>query len=261
MTKGIDVSKWQGNIDFAKVKASGIDFVMIKCGENCKIATNFETNYKKAKASGLNVGAYYFAQAKTEAQARKEAEHCLTLLKGKTFEYPIAYDIEDTRIAELGKAKISAIAKAFCETMEKNGYFVMIYSNLYWLNNFYTDDVLKKYAIWIAQYNKKCTWNGTYGIWQYSSTGKVNGISGNVDMNYSYIDYSQIIKNVGLNGFGKKAEPKNVTYTVKSGDTLSSIAYKHNTTVNNLVKLNRNKYPTLYFNKNLIKVGWKLKIN
>lgn len=279
--KGIDVSKWQSRtIDFAKVKSSGIKFVMIRIGsgygQKFCLDPMFVKHYNGAKKAGLKVGCYFYSYAYTPERAKAEAKEVLAVIKDYNFDYPICYDIEEKRQEKLGKTKISAMADAFLGEIEKAGYYAMLYSNKYWLSNFFTADILKKYDVWIAQYNNKVTWTGSYGIWQYSSTGHVNGVTGNVDMNIAYKDYATIIKNAGLNGFKKASTTvvaskpktdskpttvaKSNTYTVKKGDTLSGIASKNNTTVANLVKLNRLKYPSLIFNKNLIKVGWVLKV-
>lgn len=276
--KGIDVSRYQGAIDFKKVKASGISFVMLRCGSAynhtaCKDKC-FETFYKQAKEAGLNVGVYFFSYATTVAQAKEEAKWCLDMIKGKTFEYPIACDMEADCTAKTGKTNCSAMCDAFCSELEKNGYFAMLYSNKYWLTSLFNADVYKKYAIWIAQYNNKVTWDGKYTIWQYTSKASIPGVKGNCDANICTVDYPSIIKKAGLNGFKKPTtttvttnpktenKPTSVanTYTVKKGDTLSGIASKNKTTVANLVKLNRLKYPSLILNKNLIKVGWVLKV-
>ena len=208
--KGIDVSRYQGSIDFNKVKASGIEFVMIRCGTGynqkaCK-DVKFETYYKQAKAAGLKVGTYFYSYALTENQARLEASWVLNWIKGKTFEYPVVYDMEERSQAKLGKTKISAVATAFCSTVEKAGYYVAIYSSKSWVESYYTADVLNKYDLWMAQWTSKCTYVGDYGMWQYTSDGTVPGINGRVDCNISYRDYPTIIKKAGLNGF-KKATP------------------------------------------------------
>ena len=204
--KGIDVSKWQGEINWSKVKNAGIQFAMIRAtfgwGEykdKC-----FEYNYKNAKEVGIAVGAYHYSYATTPEEAIKEADWCYSVIKGKKFEYPIAYDMEENKIASLGKEKVSAIAKAFCERMESYGYYVCIYANLYWLNNFFTDEIFQKYDIWLAQWTDKPTFKKPYGIWQKSSKGKVDGIDTNVDLNESYKNYPSIMKYNGLNGYGKE---------------------------------------------------------
>ncbi len=212
--KGIDVSKWQGTIDWAKVKASGIQFAMLRSsfgwGKTQK-DSYFEKNYQNAKAVGMPIGAYHYSYATTPEEAIKEAEFCLSVLKGKTFEYPIAFDMEENKVAALGKAKVSAIAEAFCSKMEENGYYVMIYANLHWFNNYFTEDIFKKYDVWLAQWSSKITLGRDVGIWQTTSKGSVNGIKGNVDMDISYKNYPSIIKNAGLNGFSSVKKPENTT--------------------------------------------------
>ncbi len=208
MSKGIDVSKHQGAIDWQKVKASGVDFAMIRAGygryDNQKDEC-FEENYKNAKQAGVKVGAYLYSYAKSVDDAKKEAETFLKWISGKQFEYPVAFDVEEKTQSDKGKQFVSDIIGAFCETVEKVGYYVCIYANKYWLDNFVDDDCKKKYDVWLAQWAEKATYAGNYGIWQYSSQGSVDGISGRSDMDESYKDYYSIMKNKGLNGFSASA--------------------------------------------------------
>lgn len=211
--KGIDVSRYQSTIDWKKVKADGVQFAMLRCGTGYNGGskdTKFEQNYKNAREQGIFLGAYYYTYAKTVERAKKDADLVIEWLKGKKFEYPIVFDIEDKTQANLGKAKISAIIKAFCEKVEKAGYYVMVYANKDWLENRIDEDVKTKYDTWLAQWTEKPTYKGNYGIWQYTSKGKVNGISGNVDMDISYKNYPAIMKANGLNGY-----TKNTAQTVK----------------------------------------------
>lgn len=204
--KGIDVSKWQGDIEWAKVKADGVQFAMLRCGTGAKGGSKdkfFEQNYKQAREHGIFLGAYYYTYAKTVDQAKRDADNVLEWIKGKKFEYPIVFDIEDSTQANLGKTKISAIIKAFCEKIEKAGYYVMVYANKDWLENRIDEEVKTKYDVWLAQWTNKPTYKGNYGVWQYTSKGKVNGISGNVDMDISYKNYPAIMKASGLNGYTK----------------------------------------------------------
>lgn len=282
MVHGIDVSQWQGsNIDFNKVKAAGINFVIIRAGYGGSITQKdpyFESNYKKAKAAGLNVGAYWYSYADSAADAKTEATVCMQCIKGKTFEYPIFFDLEERKQFNKGRAFCSSLVTAFCDTLEKAGYFTGLYMSRSPLTEYITNDVAKKYTLWVAEYGGKLNYNGDYGIWQNSSTWRVNGIAGNVDHNYSYVDYPSIIKKGGYNGFEKsksksdgegekkKTEPKKttpkkdgekkktVTYTVKKGDTLTVIAAKYKTTVAKIVKDNNIKNPDLIY------AGQKLKI-
>lgn len=208
MSKGIDVSKHQGTIDWQKVKASGVDFAMIRAGygryDNQKDEC-FEENYKNAKQAGVKVGAYHYSYAKSADDAKKEAETFIKWISGKQFEYPVAFDVEEKAQSDKGKQFVSDIIRAFCETVEKAGYYVCIYANKYWLDNFVDDDCKKKYDVWLAQWAEKATYAGNYGIWQYSSQGSIDGISGRSDMDESYKDYYSIMKNKGLNGFSAPA--------------------------------------------------------
>lgn len=205
--KGIDVSHWQGNIDWSKVKAAGIQFAIIKAGgsdDGFYTDSKWEANYKGAKANGIAVGAYYFVGPKCvdTASGKADAERFIQLLKGKQLEYPVFMDNEAQPAS--AKAGITEATIAFCETMEAAGYFVGIYGSTdSGFRERMDDSKLTAYTHWVAQYASKCTYAGSYGIWQYSSTGRVSGISGNVDMDLSYVDYPSTIKGGGFNGYAK----------------------------------------------------------
>ena len=202
--KGIDVSVWQGDIDFYKVKKSGIDFVIIRAGYgNGNKDKWFEENYRKAKAAGLDAGAYWYSYAASVSDAFDEALSAAKVLKGKTFEYPIYFDIEEQKQISKGQDFCSSLISTFCSKMETLGYFAGFYTSLSAAMHAVSPAVRKRYAFWIAQWNDRCTYDGTYGLWQYSSKGSVEGISGRVDMDYAYIDYPSIIKKSGLNGYMK----------------------------------------------------------
>ena len=190
--KGIDVRKHNGTIDWAKVKAAGVQFAMLRAGygryDNQK-DERFEANYKGATAAGIPVGAYHYSYATTAEQAKQEAEVFLGWIKGKTLTYPVAFDIEDKKQANLGVSVISDIIRAFCETVEAAGYYVVVYANKDWLTNRIDADCKSRYDIWLAQWTSEPTYTGSFGLWQYSSKGSVDGVSGNVDMNIAYKDY------------------------------------------------------------------------
>ena len=206
--KGIDVSHWQGTIDWNKVKKAGIEFAIIKAGGSDAgfyTDSKWEANYKGAKAAGIPIGAYYFVgkDCVTAAAGKADAERFLQILKGKQLEYPVYMDNEAQPAS--AKAGITEATIAFCETMEDAGYFVGIYgSAVSGFKERMDDTKLTPYAHWVAQYASKCSYKGDYGIWQYSSKGSVDGISGNVDMDYAYVDYPAIIQNGGFNGFTVK---------------------------------------------------------
>lgn len=215
MSKGIDVSMWQGNVDFSKVKAAGYDFVIIRCnnwdnGLNCVVVDPyFEQNYARAKAAGLAVGVYYYTWQSSVLGARKDAELCLELIRGKQFEYPIYFDLEWQKAFAQGRSVCSAMVETFCKTLEEAGYFVGLYISRSPLQDYITPEVAKRYVLWIAEYGVNAPrYNGEYGMWQYSSTGSVPGVSGSTDLDECYIDYPEIIKACGLNGFPKQTEPE-----------------------------------------------------
>lgn len=228
--KGIDVSKWQGRIDWSLVKNDGIQFAMIRSTFGWGKGSEdflFETNYENAKKVDMPVGVYHYSYARTPEEAVKEAEYCYSVIKGKTFEYPVAYDMEEAGVASLGKERISAIAKAFCEKMESYGYYVCIYANKHWLDNYFDDEIFEKYDIWLAQWTTKPTFEKVYGIWQKSSKGRVAGINGYVDLNEAYKHYPSIMKYNGLNGYKKtqtkpqKEQKKPVKKVYKAGDKIT----------------------------------------
>lgn len=209
MKHGIDISQWQGgNIDFNKVKAAGVDFVIIRAGYGRYINQKdpyFEQNYKRAKAAGLNVGAYWYSYANNMTDAIAEAKTCLEAIKGKTFEYPIFFDLEEKAQFNKGAAFCSSLVTAFCTEIEKAGYFAGLYISRSPLTQYITADVAARYALWVAEYGANLNYNGNVGIWQNTSSWRVAGVNGNVDHDYSYIDYPKIIKDGGFNGYKKPA--------------------------------------------------------
>ena len=193
--KGIDVSSFQGKPDWTKVKNSGIKFAILRIHQKSGIDTSFEHNYKGCKSNGILIGGYKYSYALTPAQAIDEAEDVLSVLGGRGLDFPVFYDLEWSQQRSLGKQAIENIAVAFLTRIKKAGYKVGIYCNLDWYNNVLTD-ALKQYDCWIARY--PASDNGSVqerlrpnvGVgWQYSSKGKVSGISGNVDMDVFYTDY------------------------------------------------------------------------
>ena len=224
--KGIDVSGWQENIDWAKVKADGIKFAILRCGWGQDVTKQddsyFEKNVKGCEANGIPYGVYLYSYADTTEKAKSELAHLLRLLKGKKPSFPVYYDLEDAVTAKCSKAKILEFAKIVINGLEAAGYWAGIYANLNWFRNYLTDPWYDTKAKWIAQYASKCTYEKTYGMWQYSSSGKVKGISGNVDMNICYSDYPTYIKTNGLNGW-KVADKKT---TVKPLEKPSDILKK-----------------------------------
>ena len=207
LSNGIDLSRHNGSIDWAKVKA---DFVILRAGYG-KVAKQkddrFEEYYAGAKAHGIHVGAYWYSYAMDEDEARQEADVFLATIKGKQFEYPVFYDVEESKQFELGKEKLSAIIRAFLERVEAAGYFVGLYGSASSLVTHTENDIKEKYTIWLAHWTESANYSGAYGIWQHSCKGKVDGISGDVDLDKCYVDYPERIKAKGLNGYGTTPTP------------------------------------------------------
>ncbi len=208
--KGIDVSVHNGKIDWQKVKADGIEFAILRAGYG-KLASQkdqkFEQNYKNAKAVNLPVGAYWYSYAMNENEARQEADVFLSVIKGKQFEMPVYFDLEEKKQFDLGKEKVSAIMRAFLKRVESAGYFVGLYGSASSLTTHTADDIKSRYTIWLAHWVDETNYSGAYGIWQHSEKGKITGISGNVDLDIGYKDFPTIIKAKGLNGYGKEPNP------------------------------------------------------
>lgn len=192
---GIDVSKWNQNIDWNKVKEAGVQFVIIRCGyRGSKTGVlvedpYFRQNIKGAKEAGLKVGVYFFTQAINQAEAVEEASMVLSLTEGYELDYPIFIDTEGSggRADTLDAVTRTAVCEAFCETVEQAGQEAGVYASRNWYYNNVDDDVLSRYTIWVAEYRKEPLYTGRYDIWQYTSSGQIDGINGRVDLNLSYI--------------------------------------------------------------------------
>lgn len=194
---GIDVSKWNGDIDWDKVKADGVEFVMIRCGYRGS-ATGalvedpaFLANIRGAKKAGLKVGVYFFTQAINEVEAVEEASMVIALCDGYELDYPVIIDSEgaggDGRADSLDAETRTKVCMAFCETIENAGYEPGVYASRSWYNANLEVEELDKYRIWLAEYRSTPLYSGYYDMWQYTSKGKIDGIEGNVDLNISYM--------------------------------------------------------------------------
>ena len=195
---GIDVSKWNGTIDWNAVKNSGISFVIIRCGYRGSATgvlvedPKFESYIKGATKAGLKVGLYFFSQAISEKEAVEEASMAISLAKDYKISYPIYIDTEWTsggRANSLSKETRTAVCKAFCETIKSAGYTPGVYACKSWYQDSLNVSTLNGYKIWLAQYASQPTYSNRYDMWQYTDKGKVNGITTNVDMNISYSGY------------------------------------------------------------------------
>ena len=205
---GIDVSKWQGDFDFAKAKSEGVKFAILRGAYSTSKDVKFEQYYNACKALNLPVGVYHYSMAKSVSEARTEANFLIkNVLKGKQFEYPIYMDVEDKVQKALGKDLLTDIVITFCDTLEKAGYYVGIYSSASFFRTYMHESKLERFDKWIAQWTKSCTYKGEYGMWQFGGeTNKIrsNKIAGvTCDQNYAYNDYPKIIKEKRLNGYNK----------------------------------------------------------
>lgn len=190
---GIDVSKWQGEIDWKAVKAAGVEFAMLRIGYQTdydgtyEVDPYFEANIKAAKEAGVPVGVYFYSYAKNTKQAKEQADWVIEHLKGNTLDLPIAYDWESwNSFNKTGMSfyTLNQCANVFLKSLEEAGYKGMLYSSKNYLETMWYPS---KYDIWLAQYNTRVTYEGEYTIWQMSDAGKVDGIKGDVDLDILYL--------------------------------------------------------------------------
>ena len=190
VARGIDVSNFQGTIDWNQVKAAGIEFAILKVGPVYgKPDSTFERNATECERLGIPYGVYYYSYARSVADANKEADRTLAWLGGHHPLLPVYYDLEDNYILQdpnFSKDRLAQIAQTFCNRMEAVGFKSGVYANLNWFNNYLNSPSLSGYDHWIAQYNWRCDYAVSYSFWQYSSRGNVPGINGSCDMNYCF---------------------------------------------------------------------------
>ena len=218
----IDISKWQGKVDFEKIKKAGIFGVILRCGSSANIFTvdpTFNENYANAKKAGLKVGCYFFSYDNTVGEAEESAKRVANILNGKQFELPVFYDFENATDIQkrMTVADVQNVVRRFCKILENKGYFVGVYSYASLLETKLNyKELAKEFALWVADYRESANMEivNHSCMWQYTSKGRVDGVQGNVDMNYLYRDFAEI-ESLGFNGFNKL---KTFTATVSSGD-------------------------------------------
>ncbi len=192
ISRGIDVSYWQQEIDWEKVRQDDVEFVMLGTRFRGEIDPYFRANADGAHNAGIKLGAYIYSYATTVEMAEQEADFVLDLIKDYPISYPVAFDAEDSgTLGTLSPSQVSEIINAFCRKIEDAGYHPMVYANENWLSN-KIDLSMIDYDIWVARYNVMYTYNDP-SMWQATSTGSVNGIKGNVDINFLFSDYSRVI--------------------------------------------------------------------
>ncbi len=208
--KGIDVSYHNGEINFTKVK-SQIDFVIMRAGYGNSIDSkevNFDLYYEDAKKNNIPVGTYWYCYATKPDEALLEAKAFMEKVKGKKFEFPVYYDVEEESILDTGAENVNALITTFCGELDKNGYYCGLYSSSNYLINLISEEIKHKYAIWVAHWGvDKPSYEGPWGIWQYTSDGNMDGVeSERLDFDLAIINYEPIIKFLGKNGYDKNSE-------------------------------------------------------
>jgi len=249
LAKGIDVSRWQGTIDWNKVKAAGIDFAIIRAGYceyggSLVVDKQFTANMDGAAKAGVPVGAYIFSYAKTASAGTIAAQEMAKALSGYALSLPVFFDMEDSSAVAysgMGKSENAAIANAFLAAIQEAGYTPGFYSYKSFLENNIVD-IMGGTDIWVAQWGNSCTYKGDYAIWQNSATGSVDGISGAVDTNICTKEYGDAAKPSAPADPPKvdpgKADADFIEYRVVKNDTLTGIAAKHGVPLSLVIKAN-----------------------
>ena len=258
MYRGIDVSQWQGDIDWVQVKNSGVDFAIIRTGYgrsgDNQIDNKFHQNIENAKLAGVMVGAYHYSYAESVEDAKKEAKFCLSIIKscGLSLDLPVYFDIEDASIANKHNRDIRTnMCISFCSEIEKAGFSAGVYANKNWFDNYLNYNELKKrYTIWLAHYGVDSP-SLDCDIWQFTSKANVVGIKTDVDKNYMYRD---MIKKNKDNLSDANITNKEISYTVLNGDNLSLIASKYNMSWQTLAAANNIENPNLIYPGQVIKI-------
>ena len=236
VAEGLDISEHQAGINLQKIKDAGFDYVIIRAGVKLNAGSNrkdynFEDFYAQARKVGLDVGTYYYSQAKSVSEAKEEANCFLQYIKGKTFEYPVYLDFESSSVRDAigsSSSKATEICYAFMDTMRDAGYLVGLYGYASWFDPGYSgwmassldNNIGKKYEFWMANYfnnmlpenTKTQNYKNKYGMYQYTSSKTISGWSGKLDHNVCYKDYPAIVKQYGFNGY----EPGGAVTTEKA---------------------------------------------
>ena len=210
LARGIDVSRWQGEINWSQVAADDVSFVMLGTRSKGAVDPYFHRNIQQASAAGVKVGVYIYSLAVTVKMAEAEADFVLDLIHDYPVSYPVAFDMEDSTQGNLSKEELAAIANAFCKKISDSGYYPIIYANENWLKN-KLDMSLMDYPVWVARYSARPSYQN-HVMWQATSTGSVKGINGNVDIDFQFKDFSgQIPANTWRTINGKRYYYSNYT--------------------------------------------------
>ena len=200
-SQGVDLSEYQGEVDFEKLKEAGIDYVMLRIGGrgygetgNLFDDTKFDQYYENATKAGLKVGAYFFSQSISTEEAKEEADYVIKKLDGRTLDYPVAYDFEqieddDARTDNVTSKELTQMAETFCDEIVKNGYKSIIYSNTYLMYYMYDLETMKNYDFWVADYGDYPSMYYGFSMWQYTKDGHIPGIDETLDLNVNFKNY------------------------------------------------------------------------
>lgn len=202
---GIDVSRYQGNIDWARVAAAGKQFAIVRLGSSSSsglyVDPYFLQNVNGAHAAGLRVGAYYYTYARSEQAVINELLTFLPALEGLQLEYPVFVDVEASSLQDLGRAQLTGLVRFAMDILYQRRFYAGWYSYVNFINNYLDPAALAEYPLWVADYRQSLGYAGSYAMWQFSGSGTVAGISGAVDLDYSYRDFLPAIQAGGYNGF------------------------------------------------------------
>lgn len=203
---GIDVSRYQGNINWGRVAAAGKQFAIVRVGSSNSgglyVDPYFLQNVNGAKAAGLRVGAYYYTYARTRAAVANELTTFLNVMEGLQLEYPVFVDVEDASLTSLGRATLTSLVQYAMDILYQRKWYAGWYSYTNYINSYLNAAALSQYPLWVADYRSTLGYNGSYAMWQYSGSGSVNGISGACDLNRSYKDFLPEIQAGGYNNYG-----------------------------------------------------------
>ncbi|MBQ8647106.1 MAG: endolysin [Oscillospiraceae bacterium] len=204
--RGMDVSRYQGTVNWAAVAAAGMQFVLVRVGSSNGgqpyVDPYFRRNVEGARAAGLKTGAYYFTYARTEEQVAAELETFLPALEGLRMEYPVFVDVEADSLAGLGRARLTGLVKYAMDILDQRGWLPGWYTYTAFAQQYLDAAALADYPLWIADYRGYVGLAAAYDLWQYTAAGQVDGVDGNVDLNYSYRNFLPLLQQAGLNGFG-----------------------------------------------------------
>ena len=199
---GIDVSHYQGNVNWAQV-AAGKQFAIVRVGSSNSgglyVDPYFLQNINGAKAAGLRVGAYYYTYARTRAAVANELTTFLNVMQGLQLEYPVFVDVEDSSLTSLGRAELTSLVQYAMDILYQRKWYAGWYSYTNYINSYLNAAALSQYPLWVADYRQTLGYTGSYAMWQYTGSGSVNGIAGACDLNRSYKDFLPEIRAGGYN--------------------------------------------------------------